>query len=185
MSGGRGETAGVGALAGFGVEPPSRRALAVKRGLDLLAAAALLPALLPLLLATALWIRLRHGAPVLQRSVAAGRGGAVFTLLRFNLPGAGGLLPVLPQLVNVLRGDMSLIGPRPEPPAAVANGGELLLQRNRLRPGLTGWAQINRGVAASRQERLDLDLWYVAHWSLRLDGYILLETLRALFRRGG
>jgi len=162
----------VGAPVGFGPPPPAPVALAAKRSLDLLLTVPLLVVLaLPLLIL----------APVLlERSPAVGRGGRPFRLLTLRAPTP---LRQLPQLLNVLLGDMSLVGPRPLSRAEAAHGGAALRRRNAVRPGLVGWAQINRAETASRQQRLELDLWYVEHWSLRLDLYILAEALRAAVRR--
>lgn len=82
----------------------------------------------------------------------------------------------LPQLWNVLRGDMSLIGPRPTIPEQVARYGEYERKRLRVRPGITGWAQIHGRNLLSWPERIDLDVWYVENWSLGLDLRILLRT---------
>lgn len=161
----------MGAPAGFGPPPPGPAALAAKRALDLLLSLLLLAVLaLPLLLL----------APLLERSPAIGRGGRPFRLFRLRRPA---VLRPLPQLLNVLLGDMSLVGPRPLAQEEAANGGAALRRRNAVRPGLVGWAQINRAELSSRQERLDLDLWYVEHWSLQLDLYILGEALRGGLRR--
>jgi len=82
----------------------------------------------------------------------------------------------LPQLWNVLRGDMSLIGPRPTIPEQVARYGEYERKRLRVRPGITGWAQIHGRNLLSWPERIDLDVWYVENWSLGMDLRILLRT---------
>ncbi|NBC86961.1 MAG: sugar transferase [Bacteroidetes bacterium] len=85
-------------------------------------------------------------------------------------------LDELPQLWNVLRGDMSLIGPRPTIPEQVARYGEYERKRLRVRPGITGWAQIHGRNLLSWPERINLDVWYVENWSLGLDLRILLRT---------
>lgn len=170
------------APAGFGPPPPAPAALAAKRLLDLAAALPGVVLLAAPLLLLALVLRLRRGGPLLERSPAVGRDGRPFLLLRLPGPLPAPLRP-LPQLLNVLAGDMSLVGPRPLGREEAANGGAALRRRGAVRPGMTGWAQINRAEVATRQQRLDLDLWYVEHWSLRLDLYILGAALRAAFRR--
>ncbi len=82
----------------------------------------------------------------------------------------------LPQLIAVLSGDMSMVGPRPLPLATVAGFGELGRMRCRIAPGMTGWAQVNGNTRLSDEEKIALDLWYVAHTSLWLDARILLLT---------
>jgi lipopolysaccharide/colanic/teichoic acid biosynthesis glycosyltransferase len=79
--------------------------------------------------------------------------------------------------MNVLRGDMSLVGPRPTVPEQVAEYGAFERRRLLVRPGLSGWAQVNGNVRLTWQERIALDVWYVDHWSLALDGAILFKTL--------
>jgi lipopolysaccharide/colanic/teichoic acid biosynthesis glycosyltransferase len=146
------------------------------------------------------------GRPVLFRQRRAGRGAREFRLLKFrsmrpnqipvnDLGQLGGTHPLitasgrwirrfkldeLPQLVNVLRGDMSLVGPRPTVPEQVAAYDEFQRRRLLLRPGLTGWAQVNGNVRLDWSERIALDVWYVDHWSLWLDVRILLKTLRVV-----
>jgi lipopolysaccharide/colanic/teichoic acid biosynthesis glycosyltransferase len=94
-------------------------------------------------------------------------------------------LDELPQLWNILRGQMSVIGPRPTLPEQVALYSHHERGRLAVRPGLTGWAQINGRNAISWPERIELDLWYIRNRSLRLDLRILLRTVLAVLRRGG
>jgi len=89
----------------------------------------------------------------------------------------------LPQLVNVLRGDMSLIGPRPTIPAQVAEYTERQRGRLAVRPGLTGWAQVSGRASIPWAERIELDLWYLEHRSLRLDLKILWRSIQVVVRR--
>jgi lipopolysaccharide/colanic/teichoic acid biosynthesis glycosyltransferase len=91
----------------------------------------------------------------------------------------------LPQLVNVLRGDMSLIGPRPTIPVQVAQYTERQMGRLAVKPGLTGWAQVNGRASLPWAERIELDLWYIEHRSLRLDLQILWRTVGVLLKREG
>jgi lipopolysaccharide/colanic/teichoic acid biosynthesis glycosyltransferase len=148
-----------------------------KRALDLLGAAALLALLAPVLLAVAAAVRVGLGAPVLFRQQRAGRGGAPFAVLKFRTlrEGAGEdaarmtrlgavlralALDELPQLVNVLRGEMSLVGPRPLPVDYVALYAPRQALRLRVRPGLAGLAQAAGRNAVGWEARLELDARY-------------------------
>ncbi len=91
----------------------------------------------------------------------------------------------LPNLVNVLRGEMSLIGPRPTLPQQVAQYTDRQLGRLAVKPGLTGWAQVNGRASLPWSERIELDLWYIEHRSLRLDLQILVRTVKLLVRDEG
>lgn len=173
-----------------------------KRGLDLAGAGAALLLLSPLLLATALAVRLSLGRPVLFRQERAGRGGAPFTLLKFRSmregPGedAARLTPFgrhlrasaldeLPQLLNVLRGEMSLVGPRPLPAAYTARYTVRQRQRLRVRPGLAGAAQAAGRNAVAWEERLELDARYAGRVTLRADLQAVLGTLGVLLAGRG
>ncbi|MDW8468606.1 MAG: sugar transferase [Burkholderiales bacterium] len=172
----------------------------LKRAFDLIVAAALLAALSPLMLAIAAAIRLRMGAPVLFRQLRPGLGGRPFTLYKFRtmteargpdgelLPDAERLtalgawmrrwsLDELPQLLNVLRGDMSLVGPRPLLMEYLPLYDERQARRHEVRPGITGWAQVNGRNALTWPERFELDVWYVENRSFLLDLKILGLTL--------
>jgi len=177
----------------------------VRRAIDVVVAAAALVALSPLIATIALLIRLRMGSPVLFRQPRSGWHGREFLILKFRTmraeryegePDAQRLtalgqwlrktsLDELPQLINVLRGDMSLIGPRPTLPEQVARYGAHERRRLEIRPGLTGWAQVNGRNAISWPERIELDIWYIEHRSLRLDLRILARTVRRLLRPEG
>lgn len=150
-------------------------------------------------------IRWRMGRPVLFRQARSGLGGQVFQIVKFRTmrseafdgePDLGRLtrlgaalrstsLDELPQLWNVFRGDMSIIGPRPTLPEQVAQYDDRQRGRLVVRPGVTGWAQVRGRNAISWPDRIELDLWYIAHRSLRLDVRILLLTLRRLLRPEG
>jgi exopolysaccharide biosynthesis polyprenyl glycosylphosphotransferase len=194
----------------------SASAAALRRGFDIALSLALLVFTLPLMLLTALAIKLDSAGPVLYRQERVGFGGRHFTLLKFRSmrPDAEQRGPVwaasgdprvtrvgsvirlvrideLPQLLNILRGEMSFIGPRPERPHFVAQlERELPFYADRLlvKPGLTGWAQVNYPYGASVEDaraKLSYDLYYVKHRSLLLDLLILLGTVRVvLFQRG-
>jgi lipopolysaccharide/colanic/teichoic acid biosynthesis glycosyltransferase len=173
-----------------------------KRALDLLGAALLLLLLAPLMLALAALLRARLGSPVLFRQRRAGRGGAPFTLWKFRTmregPGedAERLTPLgrrlralaldeLPQLVNVLRGEMSLVGPRPLPLDYLARYTPRQATRLAVRPGLCGLAQSMGRNAVPWEERLEWDARYVERVTLAGDAAILWRCARVLWRGEG
>jgi lipopolysaccharide/colanic/teichoic acid biosynthesis glycosyltransferase len=159
----------------------------------------------PVLAALAAVVRLRLGSPVLFRQRRSGLHGQEFTIVKVRTmraerypgesdvdrtPRLGHLLRTtsldeLPQLWNVVRGDMSLIGPRPTLPEQVARYSERERGRLAVRPGLTGWAQVNGRNSISWPERIELDLEYIQQRSLRLDLEILRRTLCRLVRPEG
>jgi lipopolysaccharide/colanic/teichoic acid biosynthesis glycosyltransferase len=179
----------------------------VNRAADVAIAGAGLVLAAPVLGAAALAIKLEDGGPVLYRQRRVGLGGEEFELLKLRTMVVGaeargpGLavnegdpritrtgrvlrrlsLDELPQLWNVLRGDMSVIGPRPTLRYQVEQYTERQARRLDVKPGLTGWAQIHGRAALPWEERIELDVWYVEHRSPRLDLSILLRTPRALF----
>ena len=162
----------------------------------------------PIILALACLIRVRLGKPVLFRQTRIGHGDKPFTFLKFRtmtdacdslgilltdeqrLTALGrflraGSLDELPQLWNVLKGDMSLVGPRPLLPEYLPRYTAFQRRRHEVRPGITGWAQVNGRNELSWPEKFDLDLWYVDHWSLKLDFHILCKTLWQVMKRDG
>jgi sugar transferase EpsL len=172
----------------------------VKRITDILLSSVALLILAPLMAAIALAIKLSAGGTVLFRQTRPGYRGKPFTLLKFrtmtSARNAQGILledverltPIgkllrqlsldeLPQLWNVLRGDMSLVGPRPLLMQYVGRYGPEQLRRHDVKPGVTGWAQVNGRNALTWLEKFNLDLWYVDNWSLKLDARILFRTL--------
>lgn len=189
---------------------PDRRrpAAALKRAVDVAVSSTGLVLLAPLLGLIALAIRVSMGAPVLFRQERPGLGGRPFCLLKFRtMTGAvdaqGRLRPdaerltrlgrflratsldELPELVNVLRGDMSLVGPRPLLVQYLDRYTPEQARRHDVRPGLTGWAQVHGRNELSWDERLALDVWYVDHRSLGLDLKILWLTVAAVLSRRG
>jgi lipopolysaccharide/colanic/teichoic acid biosynthesis glycosyltransferase len=171
-----------------------------KRAFDLLAASLGLLVLSPLLLLIALLVRIVHGKPVLFRQLRPGYKGRPFTNYKFRtmndrraadgglLPDAARITPLgrflrtfsldeLPELINVLRGEMSLVGPRPLLMQYLARYSPEQARRHDVLPGLTGWAQVNGRNALTWQDKFRLDVWYVDHWSFWLDIRILLLTL--------
>ena len=181
---------------------------ALKRSIDVGVAATGLMLSLPVLVVVAILIRLKLGSPVLFRQCRLGRHGQSFKLVKFRTmtderDGEGRLLPdgqrltrlgrilrslsldELPQLWNVLRGEMSLVGPRPLPVTYVRRYTPAEYRRHTARPGLTGWAQVNGRNNVGWEERFALDVWYIEHRSWWLDLRILARTVVALSRRTG
>jgi lipopolysaccharide/colanic/teichoic acid biosynthesis glycosyltransferase len=174
------------------------------RAADALIAGVLLIVLSPLLIAAMVAIRLEGGGAAIYRQRRVGRGGREFELLKLRTM-RGGSDPVgvgtavagddprvtrvgrvlrrtsldeLPNLVNVLRGDMAIVGPRPTIPAHLEHYRPFQHRRHAVRPGITGWAQVNGRVGISWGRRIDLDCWYVEHRSPALDLRILARTVK-------
>ena len=179
----------------------------MRRAFDVVAAAALLLVTAPLLALAALAISLDGGGPILYRQSRVGKDGADFDLLKLRTmvvgaesQGAGPAvdrgdpritrpgrilrrlsLDELPQLWNVVRGDMSLIGPRPTLRYQVERYTPRQRRRLEIKPGITGWAQVHGRAVLPWEERIELDVWYVEHRSPSLDLRILARTPLALF----
>ncbi len=183
-------------------------ALRVKRCLDVAGAGLGLAVLSPALAVIAVALRITQGAPVIFRQRRPGLRDRPFTLLKFRTmrdprPGEvwfrserGRVTPLgrflrtasldeLPELWNVLRGEMSLVGPRPLLPEYLEAYTAEERRRHDVRPGLTGWAVVNGRNTTPFRDRLALDVWYVDHWSLLLDLRILALTLVRVLRRSG
>jgi lipopolysaccharide/colanic/teichoic acid biosynthesis glycosyltransferase len=179
-----------------------------KRFFDVFVAGAALTALAPILLVLAAVIRAKLGAPVLFSQVRPGLGGAPFRLIKFRSmtderDSKGRLLPdeqrltrlgsflrrtsldELPGLLNVIKGDMSLVGPRPLLAEYLPLYTERQARRHEVPPGLTGWAQINGRNAISWEEKFEFDIWYVENQSLWLDLRILWRTVWYVFEGRG
>ena len=174
----------------------------IRRALDILVSSLVLAVSAPLLLLAMAAIRLESRGPAIYRQRRVGLGGTRFEVYKLRTMidgaervGAGlrvnagderitrvgawlrrGSLDELPNLVNVLRGEMSLIGPRPTLPAQVAQYTPRQRGRLAVKPGITGWAQVNGRASLPWAERIELDLYYVVHRSLALDLKILLRT---------
>ncbi len=176
----------------------------LKRAVDVVLAATLIVVLSPLLLATAIAVRVAIGRPVLFRQVRPGLCGRPFELCKFRTmsearDSTGQLasdelrltrfgrwlrrssLDELPELFNVLKGDMSLVGPRPLLVEYLSLYSPEQARRHEVRPGITGWAQVNGRNAISWDEKLGLDVWYVDNQSLWLDVKILILTIVRVF----
>lgn len=181
---------------------------ASKRFFDLLAASLLLLVLSPVLLIVASLVRLLHGTPVFFGQKRPGYKGKPFLIYKFrsmtNARGPDGAflpdesrltrfgrflrassLDELPEFFNVLRGEMSLVGPRPLLMQYLARYSPEQARRHDVLPGITGWAQVNGRNALSWEEKFRLDVWYVDHWSFWLDLKILFLTLWKALKREG
>ena len=183
----------------------------IRRAVDLVVATTVLALASPLLAVAIVAIRLESRGGAIYRQRRVGLHGHEFDVLKLRTMVAGaeqigaGLLveegdaritrvgallrrtslDELPNLWNVVRGEMSLIGPRPTVPSQVAHYNERQRGRLAIRPGITGWAQVNGRTSLPWSERIELDLHYIAHRSLALDARILVRTVRVLLGGGG
>ena len=176
----------------------------LKRLVDVAGALALLVVTSPLLALAAAVVRVTMGRPVVFQQARTGAGGRLFTLLKLRTMTDGHdgahdelrLTPVgrwlrvtsldeLPQLWNVLRGDMSLVGPRPLLPRYLERYSAEQARRHEVPPGLTGLTQVSGRNGLSWEEKFTRDVWYIDHWSLRLDLWVLWRTLVTITRREG
>lgn len=180
----------------------------IKRAMDVVVSLSALIALSPVLLVVALLVRSRLGSPVLFRQVRPGLGGQPFEMIKFRtmldalgpdgqpLSDAERLTPFgrwlrstsldeLPELWNVLKGDMSLVGPRPLLMEYLPLYSAEQARRHEVRPGVTGWAQVNGRNAISWDEKFALDIYYVKHGDIVVDLKILFLTLHKVLQRDG
>jgi sugar transferase EpsL len=180
----------------------------VKRILDVIFSVVVLVMLSPLLLVLSVAVLIIHGPPIIFKQVRPGLHGKPFTIYKFrtmkNLYGpTGSLLPnedrltrfgkwlratsldELPEFVNVLIGDMSVVGPRPLRLQYMDRYTPEQARRHEVRPGITGWAQVNGRNALTWEEKFVLDVWYVDNWNLLLDFKILFMTIAAVIKRDG
>jgi lipopolysaccharide/colanic/teichoic acid biosynthesis glycosyltransferase len=180
----------------------------MKRVFDLLVSTALLIFLVPVMAVLALMVAVQMGRPILFKQKRPGLHGRPFTMIKFrtmrNAIGANGLplsdaerltgfgkflrtssLDELPELWNVLKGDMSLVGPRPLLMEYLPLYSPEQARRHEVRPGITGWAQVNGRNALTWDEKFKLDVWYVDNGSLMLDAKILIKTLISVTLRRG
>jgi lipopolysaccharide/colanic/teichoic acid biosynthesis glycosyltransferase len=190
---------------------PTGRGGADRRWFDLLIAVPAVALSAPLVLTLALAVRLESRGPAIYRQVRVGRGGRHFEIFKLRtmvkdaehkglglavVPGDARITRVgrflrrtsldeLPNLWNVLRGEMAIVGPRPTVPVQVEQYTERQWGRLAVHPGLTGWAQVNGRASLPWPERIELDIWYVDHRSLWLDLRILVLTVRMVFHGHG
>lgn len=180
----------------------------MKRLLDILGASLALGVAFPFIMAIALLILIAMGRPIIFRQLRPGLDGEPFEMLKFRtmkdsrnddrelLPDETRITRVgkwlrstsldeLPELWNVVRGDMSLVGPRPLLMDYLPLYNQWEIRRHEVRPGITGWAQVNGRNTLGWQEKFELDIWYVDHQSLALDLKILVMTLSAVIKRRG
>lgn len=180
---------------------------ALKRTLDIVVAGAVLVLSAPLMVAAMIAIATIMGSPVLFRQFRPGRNGRSFELFKFRTmlvqdpqheddAEAARLTPIgrmlrttsideLPTLINVLKGDMSLVGPRPLLMRYLTRYSTEQARRHEVKPGITGWAQVNGRNLLTWSEKLSLDVWYVDHASFSLDLAILARTIWKVLRREG
>jgi sugar transferase EpsL len=179
----------------------------LKRIIDFIAAISALIILSPVLLVVAVLVRIKLGGPVLFCQQRPGLKGRLFTIYKFRtmiskthdekgaiLPDDKRLLPFglwlrttsldeLPELFNVFKGDMSIVGPRPLMTKYLDRYTPQQARRHEVKPGITGWAQINGRNNITWEEKYQFDVWYVDHWSLWLDIKILVKTIWMVFKR--
>jgi len=184
------------------------RSQAIKRVVDIAGASVGIILVAPVLLVVSLLVLLTMGRPVLFRQQRPGLRGKPFTLYKFRTmrdarSASGELLPddlrlttfgkwlrstsldELPELFNVLKGEMSLVGPRPLLMEYLPRYSPEQARRHEVKPGITGWAQVNGRNALTWEEKFRMDVWYVDHWNLWLDMKILLLTIWKVLKREG
>ena len=184
------------------------RSQAIKRVVDIVGASVGIILFAPVMLVVALLVLLTMGRPVLFRQKRPGLRGKPFTLYKFRTmrdarSASGELLPdelrlttfgkwlrstsldELPELFNVLKGEMSLVGPRPLLMEYLPRYSPEQARRHEVKPGITGWAQVNGRNALSWEEKFRMDVWYVDNWNLWLDMKILLLTIWKVLKREG
>lgn len=180
----------------------------IKRIFDIFVSLIGLIILFPVMLVLSLLIRFKLGSPIFFTQNRVGKNNKIFKMIKFRtmtdkrdaegnllsdelrLTSFGNLLRVtsmdeLPELINILKGDMSLIGPRPLLVEYLPLYNERQKKRHNVLPGLTGWAQINGRNSLSWKEKFELDTWYVENWSMRLDIKIFFITISKVFKREG
>ncbi|OEG74527.1 sugar transferase [Shewanella colwelliana] len=180
----------------------------MKRLFDILISILTLSLLFPFIILTAFFVKIKLGSPVLYRQRRPGLGGKSFEMVKFRsmrdaCDAEGNILPdnerltsfgkklrsssldELPGLWNVLKGEMSLVGPRPLLVEYLPLYNDRQARRHDVRPGITGWAQVNGRNALSWEEKFEFDIWYVENQSIMLDVKILLLTIKKVFVKEG
>lgn len=182
--------------------------MVVKRMVDIILSIVALVVFFPLLIIVAILIRTRLGSPIFFTQYRVGKNGKIFKMIKFRsmlnskdksgdlladgkrLTALGSVLrstsiDELPELINVIRGEMSLVGPRPLLVEYITRYSKRQYRRHEVLPGLTGWAQINGRNIISWEKKFELDVWYVENWSILLDIKIILMTFGKVFKKSG
>nr|WP_315023612.1 sugar transferase [uncultured Aminipila sp.] len=180
----------------------------IKRAFDIIISLMTILLLSPVLFVVYIMVKIKLGSPAIFRQERPGLNGRVFTMYKFRsmtdeCDEKGQILPdevrltsfgkllrktsldELPELFNILKGDMSIVGPRPLLVRYLERYNEDQARRHEVKPGLTGWAQINGRNAISWEEKFKLDVWYVDNWNLWLDLKIFVLTFIKVFKREG
>ncbi|CEO13741.1 sugar transferase [Paraclostridium sordellii] len=180
----------------------------IKRAIDVLSATIGLIVISPIMIIVAILVRIKLGTPILFKQDRVGKNGKIFKMIKFRTmvdatDKFGNILPdeerltkfgkslrstsldELPELINVLKGDMSLVGPRPLLVKYIELYSKEQWRRHEVKPGITGWAQINGRNSITWSEKFKLDVWYVDNTSIFLDFKILLLTVLKVIRRDG
>lgn len=178
----------------------------VKRMIDIILSIAAMVVIFPLLIIVSILVFIRLGSPVFFTQDRVGKNGKIFKMIKFRsmvnskdkngdlLADGKRLTPLgrvlrstsideLPELINVIKGDMSLVGPRPLLVEYITRYSERQFKRHDVLPGLTGWAQINGRNIISWEKKFELDVWYVENWSILLDIKIMLMTIGKVFKK--
>jgi lipopolysaccharide/colanic/teichoic acid biosynthesis glycosyltransferase len=182
--------------------------MVVKRMVDIILSIVALVVFFPLLIIVAILIRTRLGSPIFFTQDRVGKNGKIFKMIKFRsmlnskdkngdlladgkrLTSLGSVLrstsiDELPELINVIRGEMSLVGPRPLLVEYITRYSKRQYRRHEVLPGLTGWAQINGRNIISWEKKFELDVWYVENWSILLDIKIIIMTFGKVFKKSG
>ena len=182
--------------------------MVVKRMVDIILSIVALVVFFPLLIIVAILIRTRLGSPIFFTQYRVGKNGKIFKMIKFRsmlnskdksgdlladgkrLTALGSVLrstsiDELPELINVIRGEMSLVGPRPLLVEYITRYSKRQYRRHEVLPGLTGWAQINGRNIISWEKKFELDVWYVENWSILLDIKIIIMTFGKVFKKSG
>lgn len=180
----------------------------IKRILDICVALGVLIALFPVIVIVAVLVKTKLGSPIIFTQERVGKDNKIFKMIKFRtmkecIDKDGNILPdeerltsfgkklrsssldELPELINILKGDMSLVGPRPLLVDYLPLYSKEQIRRHEVLPGLTGWAQINGRNSITWEEKFKLDIFYIDNWSLKLDFKIFILTFSKLFKQDG
>lgn len=180
----------------------------VKRMLDIILSIATIVALSPFLIVVSMLVYIKLGSPIFFTQNRVGKNGKIFKMIKFrsmlnSRDQNGELLPdqerlthlgralrsssidELPEIINVIKGDMSLVGPRPLLIEYVPRYSKRQFKRHDVPQGITGWAQINGRNQITWEKKFEFDVWYVEHWSMFLDFKIIIMTIGKVFKRAG